>query len=140
MQCICRAGENIRGSVACSGRCGWPSSIPAPVIPFFPLWPRGCLAARRRSPSCVLRASLVAEHRLSSCHLPASLVAALGLSCPMARGISVPQPGIEPLSPALEGRFLTAGPPEKFLTTAPQFVNAPTGARRSRSRSDEGHS
>ena len=33
----------------------------------------------------------------------------------MARGILVPQPGIEPVSPALEGGFLTAGPPEKSL-------------------------
>ena len=31
----------------------------------------------------------------------------------MACGILVPQPGIKPASPALEGRFLTTGPPEK---------------------------
>ena len=31
----------------------------------------------------------------------------------MARGIPVPRPGIEPESPALEGGFLTAGPPGK---------------------------
>ena len=30
-------------------------------------------------------------------------------------GILVPQPGIEPMSPALESRFLTTGPPEKSL-------------------------
>ena len=40
---------------------------------------------------------------------------ALGLRCPMACGISVPQPGIEPTSPALEGRFLTPGPPGMAL-------------------------
>ena len=33
---------------------------------------------------------------------------------PMERGILVTQPGIEPTSPALEGGFLTTGPPEKF--------------------------
>ena len=33
---------------------------------------------------------------------------------PMAHGILVPQPGIKPTSPALEGGFLTTGPPEKF--------------------------
>ena len=29
---------------------------------------------------------------------------------PPARGILVPRPGIEPASPALEGRFLSPGP------------------------------
>ena len=42
-----------------------------------------------------------------------SLVEAHRLSCPMACGILVPQPGIEPASPALEGVFLTTGPPGK---------------------------
>ena len=40
-----------------------------------------------------------------------SVVEALGLSCPAACGISIPQPGIEPAFPALEGGFLTNGPP-----------------------------
>ena len=40
-------------------------------------------------------------------------VSACGLSCPEACGILIPQPGIEPASPALEGRFLTTGPPGK---------------------------
>ena len=35
------------------------------------------------------------------------------LSCPMAYGSLVLWPGIEPTSPALEGRFLTTGPPGK---------------------------
>ena len=42
-----------------------------------------------------------------------SVVAAYGLSCPEACGILVPRPGIEPVSPALEGGFLTTGPPGK---------------------------
>ena len=39
-----------------------------------------------------------------------SVGAACELSCPVAYGISVPQPGIKPASPALEGGFLTTGP------------------------------
>ena len=39
------------------------------------------------------------------------------LSCPIACGILVPGPGIEPTSPALEGRFLTTTrPPGKSQT------------------------
>ena len=45
----------------------------------------------------------------------ASVAAALGLSCPGACGILVPHSGIEPTSAALEGRFLTTGPPWKSL-------------------------
>ena len=57
---------------------------------------------------------------LSSCGTQApehvgSVVAACGLSCPTACGILVPQPGIEPASRALEGGFLTTGPPGKSL-------------------------
>ena len=33
----------------------------------------------------------------------------------MARGILVTQQGIEPVTPALQGGFLTTGPPGKFL-------------------------
>ena len=36
-------------------------------------------------------------------------------SCPAARGISDPQPDIKPMFPALQGRFLTTGPPENIL-------------------------
>ena len=35
--------------------------------------------------------------------------------CPAARGVLVPGPGIEPVSPGLEDRFLTTGPPGKSL-------------------------
>ena len=42
-----------------------------------------------------------------------SLVVACRFSCPEVCGILVPQPGIKPMSPALEGGFLTIGPPEK---------------------------
>ena len=44
-----------------------------------------------------------------------SVVAACGLSCPTACRILVPQPGVEPKSPVLQGRFLTTRLPEKPL-------------------------
>ena len=54
-----------------------------------------------------------------SCSLSAlrggSVVVTHGLSCPAACGIPVPRLGIEPMSPALAGRFLTTGPPGKSL-------------------------
>ena len=42
-----------------------------------------------------------------------SLVVALRFNCSKACGILAPGPGIEPVSPALEGGFLTVGPPRK---------------------------
>ena len=42
-----------------------------------------------------------------------SVVVVHGLSCLAACEILVPQPGIEPVSPTLEGVFLTTGPPGK---------------------------
>ena len=44
----------------------------------------------------------------------ASVFVAHGLSCPTVCG-DLPGPGIEPLFPALEGGFLTTGPPGKSL-------------------------
>ena len=44
-----------------------------------------------------------------------SEVAVHGLSHPPAFGVLVPQPGIEPVSPALEVKFLTTRPPGKSL-------------------------
>ena len=46
---------------------------------------------------------------------PRVSVVVLRLSCTEAYGILVPGPGIEPMSSALAGRFLTTGPPEKSL-------------------------
>ena len=48
-----------------------------------------------------------------------SVVAALGLSCSTALGILVPQPGMEPTSPALQGGFLIIGPEEGL----PRWLN-----------------
>ena len=60
-------------------------------------------------------------------HRGFSLVESHGLSCPTACGILAPQPGIKPMSPALEGGFLTSGPPGKSLLIA--FLKPPCGAR-----------
>ena len=45
-----------------------------------------------------------------------SKVVVCGLSCSAACGILVPQSGIEPVFPALQGGFLTTGPPGKPQT------------------------
>ena len=42
-----------------------------------------------------------------------SLIVAQGFSYSEAIGILVSESGIKPMSPALEGRFLTTEPPEK---------------------------
>ena len=56
----------------------------------------------------VVRASLQLWHAGSRAH---RLSGCRGLCFPAACGILVPQPGMEPVSPALEGRVLTTGPP-----------------------------
>ena len=50
---------------------------------------------------------------LSSRPVGSSLVVVRGLSCPVACGILVPRTRIKPVSLALEGGFLTTGPPGK---------------------------
>ena len=67
------------------------------------LWHAGSLLQRGLLSSCGARAPEYAG----------SVVAAHRLSCPAACGILVPQPGIELASPALEGGFLSTGPPGK---------------------------
>ena len=52
----------------------------------------------------------VACGNLSLQHMNSPVVVR-GLSCSAACGILVPGPGIEPMSPALQGGFLTTGPP-----------------------------
>ena len=51
-----------------------------------------------------VRASVVVAHRLSSCGARAQLLHGMW---------DLPRPGIEPVSPALAGRFLTTLPPGK---------------------------
>ena len=57
--------------------------------------------------------SLVAEHRLQTCRL-----SNCGSRAWLLRGMwDLPRPGLEPVSPALAGRFSTTAPPEKpFLS------------------------
>ena len=63
---------------------------------------------------------LVGHERLSSCDMCAPehaglVVVALRLSWPMACGILLPQAGVEPTPPALEGGFLTTAALGKSL-------------------------
>ena len=62
-----------------------------------------------RTPECM--SSVVCGTWVLSLRRESSVVVARGLSCPVACGILVPQPGIEPSSPALGGGFFTTGPP-----------------------------
>ena len=53
--------------------------------------------------------SLVAEHRLQTCRL-----SNCGSRAQLLRGMwDLPRPGLEPVSPALAGRFSTTAPPGK---------------------------
>ena len=63
----------------------------------------------------IIVSSLVADHRLQVCRL-SSHGAQAYLLCGKQ---NLPRPGIEPTSPALAGRFLSTGPPEKSL----KFLN-----------------
>ena len=122
----------------------WLSNIPPPNKFFFffflfmaVLGPRFCA---RAFPSCGKRgplfiamrrpltivASLVAEHRLQTCRLSncGSRAQSLG-------GMwDLPRPGLEPVCPALAGRFSTTAPPGKpltnFLTHSPLLLTSGT--------------
>ena len=65
------------------------------------LWARVSAVVARRLSSCGSRAL---EHRLSSCGTWAQLLRSMW---------DLPGPGLEPVSPALAGRFLTTVPPGK---------------------------
>ena len=103
--------------------------------------------------------SFVVTHRLRSCSTQpsncgtlvpehaTSVAAAQGLSFFTACGILVPQPETEPMSPALQGRFLTAGPPEQsHIVLTVILLHSPTpasimgdSARRLSPAKPEGH-
>ena len=76
----------------------------------------GCAGFR----SCIAWAG---EHRPSSYGPWADL--------PVACGLLVPGPGVEPLSPTLAGRLLTTGPPGKslILLIFPSFLSIPLHAQ-----------
>ena len=56
-----------------------------------------------------------------------SLVATHGLSCPTAHGLLAPQPGIEPVSPTLKGRFLTTGLLDSTIVSRFLLPHTPKG-------------
>ena len=69
------------------------------------------------------RVFVVVSSLISSCGTwglehTGSVVALGAFGCLMACGILVPQPGIKPVSPALEDVFLTTGPPGNCLSTS----------------------
>ena len=71
-----------------------------------------------------IAASLVAEHRLQARRL-----SNCGLRAQLLRGMwDLPRPGLEPVSPALAGRFSTTAPPGKpnsiFLIKLQQIILA----------------
>ena len=68
----------------------------------------GALFIAVRGP-LTITASLVAEHRLQMCRL-SSCGSRAQLPCGMW---DLPRPGLEPVSPALAGRFSTTAPPGK---------------------------
>ena len=79
---------------------------------------RGPLFIAVRRP-LTIAASVVAEHRLQTRRL-----SSCGSRAQSLRGMwDLPRPGLEPVSPALSGRFSTTAPPGKppivpFLTSA----------------------
>ena len=69
---------------------------------------RGPLFIAVRGP-LTIAASPVAEHRLQTCRL-----CGCGSRAQLLRGMwDLPRPGLEPVSPALAGRFSTTAPPGK---------------------------
>ena len=84
----------------------------------------GLLFIAVRGPLTVV-ASLVAEHRLQTCRL-----SNYGSRAQLLRGMwDLPRPELEPVSPALAGRFSTTAPPGKpwsklFLADKKEKLNA----------------
>ena len=83
------------------------------LLLFFYFWLCWVFVTARRLSSVVVAHGLSScglwalEHRLSSCGTRASLL----------RGMwDLPRPGLEPVSPALAGRFSTTAPPRKPQT------------------------
>ena len=77
---------------------------------------RGPLFIAVRGP-LTIAASLVAEHRLQTCRL-----SNCGSRAQLLRGMwDLPRPGLEPVSPALAGRFSTTAPPGKSPTLFLKF-------------------
>ena len=77
---------------------------------FFSCGKRGPLFIAVRRPLTIV-ASLVVEHRLQTRRF-----SSCGSQAQLLRGMwDLPRPGLEPVSPALAGRFSTTAPPGKPL-------------------------
>ena len=79
---------------------------------FIYFWPRWVFVLEHRLPLVVALGSCSSWQRMGSRH-SGSVVVTHGLSCPMARGILVPRPGIETVSLALADGLPTTGVPGK---------------------------
>ena len=76
----------------------------------------GCIRSSLRHAGSLLHHVGVCRcHALTQLWCTGSVVVARGLSCFTAYGILVSQPGFEPMSSALQGGFLTTGPPGESL-------------------------
>ena len=74
-----------------------------------PVAASGGHSSSRRTRPLTIVASLVAEHRLQMCRL-----SSCGSRAQLLRGMwDLPRPGLEPVTPALAGRFSTTAPPGK---------------------------
>ena len=74
---------------------------------------RGPLFIVVRGP-LTMAASLVAEHRLHTHRLQTRRLSNCGSRAQLLRSMwDLPRPGLEPMSPALAGRFSTTAPPGK---------------------------
>ena len=99
-----------------------------------PLAPSG-LSCSTWDPHCVTR-DLHRGSRALSLWPTVSAATVHGLSCSLTCWILVPQPGMEPMYPALQGEFLTTGPPGNPWTgvlltsreTQEEDAHATTGA------------
>ena len=81
--------QRARATLRCGAKASWALGVRASVVVAFGLSSSGSLAL---------------ELRLSSCGTWASLLCGMW---------DLPGPGLEPMSPALTGGFLTTAPPEK---------------------------
>ena len=104
----------------------WKAPPNAPLCSFFPLrvrdllkkGGRSCTYSSQYSKASSLSLSLIffscCRARALECKGSVIAVCEFLSSYPEAWGILVPQPGIEPSSPALEGGFITSGPQRKY--------------------------
>ena len=93
-------------------------SCPTPQLKASILWHLAFFVVQLSHPYMTTRSYTVLLGEVGGalglcCGKQSSLVAACRLNCPLACGVLVPRPGIEPEFPALEGEFLTTGSPEK---------------------------